>query len=214
MGSALHNAFSQIFEPNTSHVVRQTIFVSLSALIVVTGIALFPLFTTLPFVADRFNWIFGLAAMMSFPALVTAIMAKKLDFVSQSVEEQFYKKDKSLYSEYRSASLFKFMLTTLLINMFIPIIFNVFTLDFLDILFLIIANSFLIGREYFRMAALRHLSKKETEDMMTSNRLRIFLFGFVIIFIFGIPILCVVAPVVGMSLMTHLFHFIEEKSAS
>jgi len=66
-----------------------------------------------------------------------------------------------------------------------------------------VANGYLLGREYFELAALRHLSKDEVERLRTANRGRIFLSGILIAGMVLVPIVNLLTPLFATSFMVH-----------
>jgi len=66
-----------------------------------------------------------------------------------------------------------------------------------------VANGYLLGREYFELAALRHLSRGEVERLRTANRGRIFLSGLLIAGMVLVPIVNLLTPLFATSFMVH-----------
>jgi len=69
----------------------------------------------------------------------------------------------------------------------------------------VLANGWLLGREYFELAALRHLSRRESDAMGAKYSMRIYAAGLLIAILTAIPIVDLVAPFFGSALMAHLF---------
>ena len=70
----------------------------------------------------------------------------------------------------------------------------------------IFVNGWLLGWEYFELAALRHLSVAETDALRRSHGWRIWMAGVLIAFLSEVPLLDLIAPLFGTALMVHLFH--------
>ncbi len=66
-------------------------------------------------------------------------------------------------------------------------------------------NGYLLGREYFEMAALRRLSRAEARDAFAQNRGRFVGAGVVIAFLSTLPIVNLIAPIIATAFMVHLF---------
>ncbi|MEL0215761.1 MAG: EI24 domain-containing protein, partial [Burkholderiaceae bacterium] len=64
---------------------------------------------------------------------------------------------------------------------------------------------YLLGREYFELVALRHIRLKDISSVRQSNSWQLFLFGSVTTFLFTIPIINFLAPILGVAGMTHFF---------
>ena len=69
----------------------------------------------------------------------------------------------------------------------------------------VLANGWLLGREYFELAALRHLSRGESDAMRARYSTRIYAAGLLIAIMTAIPIVDLIAPFFGSALMAHLF---------
>jgi CysZ protein len=70
----------------------------------------------------------------------------------------------------------------------------------------LIANGWLLGWEYFELAALRHLSAAEADNLRKSHAWQVWGGGIAIAFLSDLPLLDLVAPLFGTALMVHLFH--------
>jgi CysZ protein len=66
-------------------------------------------------------------------------------------------------------------------------------------------NGYLLGREYFEMPAFRRLSRPGARDIFRRYRGRFVLAGIVIAFLSTIPFLNLIAPVIGIAFMVHIF---------
>ncbi len=69
-----------------------------------------------------------------------------------------------------------------------------------------VVNGFLLGREYFTLVALRHLSPAKAKAMRSRNRTRLWLAGTLMAAPLSMPIVNLVIPVLGVATFTHLFH--------
>lgn len=69
-------------------------------------------------------------------------------------------------------------------------------------------NGWLLGREYFELAALRHLPKDQVDAMRRRHQAGILGAGLVIAALAEIPLLNFIAPLYGAAFMVHVFkHF-------
>lgn len=66
-------------------------------------------------------------------------------------------------------------------------------------------NGYLLGREYFEMPAFRRLSRPGARDIFRRHRGQFLLAGIVIAFLSTIPFLNLIAPVIGIAFMVHIF---------
>ncbi|WP_374656660.1 EI24 domain-containing protein [Dongia sp.] len=66
-------------------------------------------------------------------------------------------------------------------------------------------NGYLLGREYYEMPAFRRLARPEAKALFQRHRGRFVFAGIVIAFLSTIPILNLIAPIVGIAFMVHMF---------
>jgi CysZ protein len=69
----------------------------------------------------------------------------------------------------------------------------------------ILAKGWLLGREFFELAALRHLSRAGSDAMRARHSARIYAAGLLISILTAIPLIDLIAPFFGSALMAHLF---------
>jgi CysZ protein len=69
----------------------------------------------------------------------------------------------------------------------------------------ILANGWLLGREFFELAALRHVNRKASDAMRSKYATRIYGAGLLISILTAIPLVDLIAPFFGSALMAHLF---------
>lgn len=74
-------------------------------------------------------------------------------------------------------------------------------------------NGYLLGREYFQMAALRRLSREDVKRLYEHNRLTIWIAGALMAIPLSVPLLNLFVPVLGAAGFTHLFHAITNRRA-
>jgi CysZ protein len=69
----------------------------------------------------------------------------------------------------------------------------------------IVVNGFLLGREYFELAALRHVSRKTADALRKRNWARVFGGGLLISVLSAIPFANFFAPLFGAAVMVHFY---------
>lgn len=69
----------------------------------------------------------------------------------------------------------------------------------------VLANGWLLGREFFELAALRHLSRQQSDALRRRHAGKIYVAGLLIAILTAIPALDLIAPFFGSALMAHLF---------
>jgi uncharacterized protein involved in cysteine biosynthesis len=70
-------------------------------------------------------------------------------------------------------------------------------------------NGFLLGREYFQMAAMRRMSRQDGRRMNAANRSEIWLAGALMALPLFIPIVNLFVPVLAAATFTHLFQRLD-----
>lgn len=68
----------------------------------------------------------------------------------------------------------------------------------------LVANGYLLGREYFELAALRHRPKPQVTALRRVHRGRVFLAGLAIAGVVAIPVVNLLTPLFATALMVHL----------
>ncbi|HEX4303625.1 MAG TPA: EI24 domain-containing protein [Rhizomicrobium sp.] len=69
----------------------------------------------------------------------------------------------------------------------------------------VLANGWLLGREFFELAALRHLTRRDSDALRRRHAGKIYVAGLLISVLTAIPALDLIAPFFGSALMAHLF---------
>jgi CysZ protein len=77
----------------------------------------------------------------------------------------------------------------------------------------LIGNGWLLGREYFELAALRHMPLAEARALRLRHRGAITGGGLVVALLAMVPLLNLIAPLFGVALMVHLFKRIQKQDA-
>jgi CysZ protein len=70
-------------------------------------------------------------------------------------------------------------------------------------------NSYLVGREFFEMAAGYHLGKPQAHKLIRHNRRAVYGGGLVITLITAVPIINLFVPIVAVVWMVHVYHRID-----
>jgi CysZ protein len=75
----------------------------------------------------------------------------------------------------------------------------------------LVADGWLLGREYFELAALRHLSRPETDAMRKRHGFAILGGGVLLALLTYVPFADLIAPLFGAALMTHMFKYYQHR---
>jgi uncharacterized protein involved in cysteine biosynthesis len=71
---------------------------------------------------------------------------------------------------------------------------------------MLLVNGLLAGREYYEIVALRRLSRLDMDASRRKNRGAYFLTGICIAGLAFVPVVNLLAPVLGIAMMVHVFH--------
>lgn len=71
------------------------------------------------------------------------------------------------------------------------------------------ANGWLLGREFFQMAALRHLAPPQATALRQRHQFQITALGVMIAVLLVVPVLNILVPVLAAASFTHLYHLIR-----
>lgn len=225
------NAFLKALDQLLDKGFRRVFLIGLIGAIVVFSAILFFLTKITPegfqyfdwqWLNDALNWMFGFAvyplffvvAWLFFPAVATMFMGIFIDDVVDAVEEKHYPDHKALHriSPMESFVLaVKMGLLIIVINLLaLPFyLLLIFTAIGPFILFFIL-NSYFLGREYFDLVALRHFNKSDAYALRKRAGSRVFLGGSAITLLYIIPIVNLLAPILGAATMVHIFHDMRE----
>jgi CysZ protein len=83
----------------------------------------------------------------------------------------------------------------------------------LGVIILFLANSYLLGREYFELAAMRFRPPFEAKAMRKANSIYVFVAGMVIAVFVSIPVINLATPVFAMAFMVHIHKRMSDKRA-
>jgi CysZ protein len=157
--------------------------------------------------------VLGVLLIVALGAPVAALFASFfLDRVAGAVERKYYPADpkasgapviSSLFLALRFTGLILAVTVALLpFDVILPGVGSAVTL---------VADAWLLGREYFELAALRHMSKGAVDEMRKRHRFAILGAGLAIALLSLIPGADLIAPLFGAGLMVHVFKFYQHQ---
>lgn len=230
MFSALGKAFSQLSDPR----VRRVLFWSLGLALVIffTLWAGLGFLVTLggdglaayvegagwgsPW-SDIADWIATLGgflllivvSFLVFPGVVSMIVPLFMDQVAGAVEDRHYPALRPAREQPVPEMLgdaVRLGLVTVGLNLAaLPFYLIFLFIPGLNLVLFYLLNGYLFGREYFELVAVRRLDREEMKRLWLSRKRHFMLAGVVITFLFSVPIVNLIAPVVGTAFMVHLF---------
>ncbi|MGD1956637.1 MAG: EI24 domain-containing protein [Sphingomonadales bacterium] len=154
--------------------------------------------------------IFMSASWFLFPAIATAVMGLFLDDIIDAVEDKHYPAQKAPRSiglaEAAYLSL-KLLCLVLLVNLIaIPFYIALLFTAVGPVALFVILNGYLLGREYFEMVALRHMPARQAAKLRRQFRADVFFLGLCVPGLFLVPVINLIAPLVGAAAAVHSFH--------
>ena len=74
-------------------------------------------------------------------------------------------------------------------------------------------NGFLLGREYFTLAAMRRLGRQGAKELRSRHSSTIWMAGILMAIPLSFPVINLLIPILGAATFTHLFHKITQQEA-
>lgn len=75
-------------------------------------------------------------------------------------------------------------------------------------------NGFLLGREYYTLAAIRRVGRKRAQELRRENFGSIWLAGILMAMPLSVPLINLLIPILGAATFTHLFHLLPQGEAN
>jgi uncharacterized protein involved in cysteine biosynthesis len=149
--------------------------------------------------------ILGLSVFLMVP-VTSAISAFFVDDVARAVEDRHYPNSQSQYRSKLSEEVRESLgfLGIMLVANLIALIFYALFIVFAPIIFWSL-NGYLIGREYFYMAAKRYVGRENALSAFRENRFRVWMCGVTLVLPMSVPLLNLLVPVLAAASFTHLF---------
>lgn len=210
----LSRAFGQLSDPGTRRYVVVSVLGALAVLLALIG----GIETALVLLAETgrswLDWIIralgGLGAVVGawflFPAVVSLILGFLLDGVVGAVERRHY----PWLPPVRAAgvmegltSAIRLAAVAVALNL---LVLPIYLLPGVNLVVWLLLNGYLLGREYMETVAARRMGRDAVTLMRKRHRLGVLASGAIVAGLLLVPVVNLVAPVVGIALMTHRFH--------
>jgi len=175
-----------------------------------------PLLGEVTWINDLLGWSsLGLMLILSIFLMVpvaSAITSMFLDEVAQAVEDRHYPAlpappKQPLWDQFRDTV--NFLGVIIAANIVALIIYIPFA-PFAPFIFWAL-NGFLLGMEYFQLAAMRRLGREKAREMRKRNRWIIWGAGILMAMPLSVPLVNLIIPILGAATFTHLYHALEAK---
>jgi uncharacterized protein involved in cysteine biosynthesis len=138
------------------------------------------------------------------PAITSLVASFFVDDVADVVEREYYPAERPgvalPFSQAITEGVKTALLTILVYLVALPLVF----LAGAGFLIFFVAAAWLLGREYFELAAMRFRSPEEAKAMRRDNAATIFTAGLFIAAFVSIPIVNLATPIFGMAFMVHM----------
>lgn len=229
---AARAAVSQIFSPQLRAVFFKTLGLTI-VLLVLAWFGLAGLFDWLalpwlsgwmPALPDWAGWLGTLGAVIAglglaialalLVAPVTALVAGLfLDDVAEAVERADYPKDppgRPLPFLPALAGSLKFLGVVILGNIVALLLLLV---PIVNVAAFFLVNGYLLGREFFEFAAMRHMPRGDARAMRKRNGATVFLAGLVVAAFMAVPVLNLLTPLFAAAMMVHLYKRVARAEA-
>ncbi len=207
---AATKAFSQLFTPGFRSVLFKSLGLTIALLIgaVVALTTLFGALTTLPGWAEWTVQILGglglvIGSVFLVGPITGLIASLYLDDVAEQIERVDYPSDpegRPLGTLQGLKLSLKFGLLVVGVNILVLFL---LLIPGINIMAFYVANGYLLGREYFELAALRYLPLSDAQALRKDNRLRVFLSGVMIAGMVSVPLLNLLTPLFATAFMVH-----------
>jgi len=207
------DAFAQIFSPPFRRVLWKSIALT-TAILVLAGVGLDKLATSYMHVGP--GWLgavlsavvaFGLVAAMIFlaPPTVSFVAGFYLDDIAAIVERSIDPAGppgRPLPLGPSIALGARFAALSIVVNI---VVLGLTLFAGVGIFAYFILNGYLLGREYFELAAMRHVSAAEARDLFDRRWLEVFLAGVIVAAMVAVPVLNLLAPLFATAFLTRMY---------
>jgi CysZ protein len=221
MLAAAGQAFEELFTPPFRAVMVKCVgfTVALLAGLIVAVAWSFTHFVAWPdWIETTIQWLGGLALVAAsiflIPPVTSLIAGLYLDDIAAMVERKNFPSDPpgrelpNVQAVWVAVKFFFVVLAVNLIALFLLLIPGVNLIAFYA------GNGYLLGREYFELAAMRHVTAAEAKRLRKANRLKVLTCGLIIAGLASVPILNLVTPLFATGFMVRVFKRIAAKSGA
>jgi CysZ protein len=226
MLKALGKAFGQTFDP----AFRRVFWLSLLASLATFAVVWFATWLGLGLLGDLLeSWLEGvdlwaflesallflfdagavavvlIASFFLFPSVMVATMSILLERIARAVEARHYPDLPPAREQPVSEAILSALAlagATLLLNL---LVLPLYFIPLINVLVFYTLNGYLLGREYFELVAQRRLTAVEATAFRRKRRARVFLAGTVIAFLFTVPLVNLITPIIATAFMLHIY---------
>lgn len=153
-------------------------------------------------IAAGLGVVFGSVFLM--PAITSLVASFFVDDVADVVEREYYPAERPGTALPFNQAIFEGIKTALLTILVYLVALPLVFLAGAGFLIFFLAAAWLLGREYFGLAAMRFRSPEDAKAMRRDNAATIFTAGLFIAAFVSIPIVNLATPIFGMAFMVHM----------
>ena len=219
MLSAAGQAFRDMFTPPFRAVLFKCVAFTIALLaFLIVGIEwTFSYFVQWPdWIEKSIQWLGGLALVVGsiflIPPVTSLIAGLYLDDIAAVVERERYPADppgRELPMLQSIGVALRFFFVVLLVSL---VALFLLLIPGINLIAFYLGNGSLLGREYFELAAMRHLPPAEAKSLRRANRLTVFLSGLLIAGIASVPILNLITPLFATGFMVRVYKSLARRT--
>jgi CysZ protein len=212
MLAAAGQAFQELFTPPFRAVLWKCVGFTIALLVLlIVGIEwTFSHFVQWPgWIEKTIEWLGGLALVVGsiflIPPVSSLIAGLYLDDIAAEVERTVYPSDppgKELATLPAIGLALKFFFIVLAVNLLALFL---LLIPGINLIAFYVGNGYLLGREYFELAAMRHMPPAEAKQLRKANRMTVLLCGLIIAGLASVPILNLITPLFATAFMVRIF---------
>ncbi len=214
MISAFSKSFAQLPDPTFRKVIFWGIFgaflIFMILLTAVSGYLVENVLINIPWVDTLIDFLGPIAVLglvwLLFPAVASVIIGFLLDDIATAVEKKHYphlpEANQIPWGETLVEAI-KFAGVMVLLNI---LVLPLYLLPGANLIIFYGLNGYLISREYFELVGQRRVGTQKAKALRKAYQGRLLIAGALTAFLLTIPLVNLIAPVVGTAVMVHLFH--------
>jgi CysZ protein len=216
---AAGQAFRELFTPPFRAVLIKCVgfTIALFALLIVAIVWGFGYFLQWPEQIETAVQVLGgfalvVASIFLIPPVTSLVAGLYLDDIADQVENTNFPAEapgRALPTAQAIATALRFFLVVLVVNL---VALFLLLVPGVNLIAFYAGNGYLLGREYFELAATRHMPSAEARRLRKSNRLTVFLCGLIIAGLASVPILNLVTPLFATSFMVRVYRGLAARS--
>ena len=219
MLAAAGQAFEELFSPPFRGVMMKCVGFTLALLIglIIAVEWSFAHFVVWPdWIETTIQWLGGLALVAAsiflIPPVTSLVAGLYLDDIADKVERKNFPSDPPGRELPVAKSIWlalKFFVVVLLVNLLALLL---LLIPGVNLIAFYVGNGYLLGREYFELAAMRHVSAAEAKRLRKANKTTVLTCGLIIAVLASVPFLNLVTPLFATGFMVRMYKRTVAKS--